>query len=257
MWPGATLQLAFAVSRAAAGRALRCAARRSTCGTATRRRLLRRRAEVPSRLSAHRRTGGARFVTIYSGAYQGHAVHIHYGEFAGYAINTDATDFVLPNPERQAECIALALGVVGLCRRTSTLSAHTPAPAKGRAGCQALRKVFASSDKTYFNNAKSLSAMRWARPGPSSLLATCRHLTTMLLSSHDQRRSARSRMRPNDTDRRRAAAAEASRIHPEQSGPRACSAVRRLRHGSATGAQGGRGAPYRARHRRGEGSSAG
>src|SRR5678816_1239058 len=28
-----------------------------------------------------------------------------YGELAGYAINTDATDFVLPNPERQAECM--------------------------------------------------------------------------------------------------------------------------------------------------------
>src|SRR5262245_8944948 len=31
-----------------------------------------------------------------------------YGELAGYAINTDATDFVLPNPERQAECIVPA-----------------------------------------------------------------------------------------------------------------------------------------------------
>ena len=28
-----------------------------------------------------------------------------YGELVGYAMNTDATDFVLPNPERQAECI--------------------------------------------------------------------------------------------------------------------------------------------------------
>ena len=31
-----------------------------------------------------------------------------YGEIVGYAINSDATDFVLPNPERQAECIELA-----------------------------------------------------------------------------------------------------------------------------------------------------
>src|SRR5881296_3320202 len=37
-----------------------------------------------------------------------------YGELAGYAINTDATDFVLPNPERQAECVELALARAGL-----------------------------------------------------------------------------------------------------------------------------------------------
>ena len=32
-----------------------------------------------------------------------------YGENIGYAINTDATDFVLPNPERQAQCMNMAL----------------------------------------------------------------------------------------------------------------------------------------------------
>ena len=32
-----------------------------------------------------------------------------YGEIIGYAINTDATDFVLPNPERQAQCMKMAL----------------------------------------------------------------------------------------------------------------------------------------------------
>ncbi len=29
-----------------------------------------------------------------------------YGEVVGYAMNTDATDFVLPNAERQAECVS-------------------------------------------------------------------------------------------------------------------------------------------------------
>ena len=28
-----------------------------------------------------------------------------YGEIAGYHVNSDATDYVLPNPERQAECV--------------------------------------------------------------------------------------------------------------------------------------------------------
>src|SRR4029079_5219680 len=37
-----------------------------------------------------------------------------YGELAGYAISTVATDFVLPTPERQAECVALALARAGL-----------------------------------------------------------------------------------------------------------------------------------------------
>ena len=32
-----------------------------------------------------------------------------YGEVAGYAMNSDATDFVLPDPDRQAQCIQLAL----------------------------------------------------------------------------------------------------------------------------------------------------
>jgi 3-oxoacyl-[acyl-carrier-protein] synthase II len=32
-----------------------------------------------------------------------------YGELAGYCVNSDATDYVLPNPERQAECVRKAL----------------------------------------------------------------------------------------------------------------------------------------------------
>src|SRR3954469_9784632 len=35
-------------------------------------------------------------------------------ELVGYAMNTDATDFVLPNPERQAQCMAAALKKAGL-----------------------------------------------------------------------------------------------------------------------------------------------
>ncbi|NCN41796.1 beta-ketoacyl-[acyl-carrier-protein] synthase family protein [bacterium] len=32
-----------------------------------------------------------------------------YGELVGYGVNTDSTDFVLPNSERQAECMRMAL----------------------------------------------------------------------------------------------------------------------------------------------------
>jgi 3-oxoacyl-[acyl-carrier-protein] synthase II len=80
-----------------------------------------------------------------------------YGELAGYAINTDATDFVLPNPERQAECVELALKRAGLApREIDIVSTHATGTGQGDAQeCQALRRVFADSDKTCFNNAKS------------------------------------------------------------------------------------------------------
>jgi 3-oxoacyl-[acyl-carrier-protein] synthase II len=80
-----------------------------------------------------------------------------YGELAGYAINTDATDFVLPNPERQAECVELALKRGGLTPRDiDIVSTHATGTGQGDVQeCEALRRVFASSDKTFFNNAKS------------------------------------------------------------------------------------------------------
>jgi 3-oxoacyl-[acyl-carrier-protein] synthase II len=80
-----------------------------------------------------------------------------YGELAGYAINTDATDFVLPNPDRQAECIALALQRAGITpREIDIVSTHATGTGQGDAQeCAALRKAFAESDKTHFNNTKS------------------------------------------------------------------------------------------------------
>src|SRR5262245_7411967 len=80
-----------------------------------------------------------------------------YGELAGYAINTDATDFVLPNPERQAQCVQLALDRAGLAPADiDIVSTHATGTGQGDAQeCQALRNVFASSDKTCFNKAKS------------------------------------------------------------------------------------------------------
>lgn len=80
-----------------------------------------------------------------------------YGELAGYAINTDATDFVLPNPERQAQCVELALKRAGLTPSDiDIVSTHATGTGQGDTQeCEALRNVFASSNKTYFNNTKS------------------------------------------------------------------------------------------------------
>lgn len=80
-----------------------------------------------------------------------------YGELAGYAMNTDATDFVLPNPERQAECVALALRRAGLTAdQIDIVSTHATGTDSGDTQeCAALRSVFGASEKTFFNNTKS------------------------------------------------------------------------------------------------------
>ncbi len=80
-----------------------------------------------------------------------------YGELVGYAINTDATDFVLPNPERQAECIRMALGRAGLePEQIDVVSTHATGTSSGDSQeCIALREVFGQSEHTHINNTKS------------------------------------------------------------------------------------------------------
>lgn len=80
-----------------------------------------------------------------------------YGELAGYAINTDATDFVLPNPERQAQCVELALRRAGLVpEQIDIVSTHATGTDSGDIQeCTALRRVFGNSTRTNFNNTKS------------------------------------------------------------------------------------------------------
>lgn len=80
-----------------------------------------------------------------------------YGELVGHAINTDATDFVLPNPERQAQCMQLALRRAGLsAEQIDIVSTHATGTTSGDAQeCAALRLVFGQSDRTQINNTKS------------------------------------------------------------------------------------------------------
>jgi 3-oxoacyl-[acyl-carrier-protein] synthase II len=80
-----------------------------------------------------------------------------YGELAGYAMNTDATDFVLPNPERQAQCVESALKRAGLvAEEIDIVSTHATGTTSGDAQeCDALRRVFGNSQRTHFNNTKS------------------------------------------------------------------------------------------------------
>lgn len=80
-----------------------------------------------------------------------------YGEIAGYHLNSDASDFVLPNPERQAECIGRALRRARLSRDDiDIVSTHATGTASGDTQeCAALRRVFEDAPRTLFNNAKS------------------------------------------------------------------------------------------------------
>ena len=80
-----------------------------------------------------------------------------YGELVGYAMNTDATDFVLPNPERQAECVNAALKRAGLSADDiDVVSTHATGTSSGdEQECKALRAVFGESSSTRINNTKS------------------------------------------------------------------------------------------------------
>jgi 3-oxoacyl-[acyl-carrier-protein] synthase II len=80
-----------------------------------------------------------------------------YGELVGYAMNTDATDFVLPNPERQAECVQKALQRAGLePEQIDIVSTHATGTSSGDAQeCAALRSVFDKCQHTRINNTKS------------------------------------------------------------------------------------------------------
>lgn len=80
-----------------------------------------------------------------------------YGEVAGYAMNSDATDFVLPDPTRQAECIRLALKRAGLnAEDIDIVSTHATGTASGDIQeCLALGEVWRNNGHTAFNNTKS------------------------------------------------------------------------------------------------------
>ncbi len=72
-------------------------------------------------------------------------------------MNSDASDFVLPNAQRQAECVGLALRRAGIPpERIDIVSTHATGTGAGDTQeCQALRQAFAGSSRTQFNNSKS------------------------------------------------------------------------------------------------------
>lgn len=79
-----------------------------------------------------------------------------YGEIAGYHVNSDATDFVLPNTERQVECMNRAIKRAGLTvEDIDIVSMHATGTSQGDIQeCKAVREVFSSSDNTLINASK-------------------------------------------------------------------------------------------------------
>ncbi len=95
-----------------------------------------------------------------------------YGEIVGYAMNSDASDFVLPNAERQAECVRKALKSAQLNpENIDIVSTHATGTGAGDAQeCAALRQVFEGCSQTRFNNTKSFIGHAMGAAGALELL---------------------------------------------------------------------------------------
>ncbi|HZZ58968.1 MAG TPA: beta-ketoacyl-[acyl-carrier-protein] synthase family protein [Opitutaceae bacterium] len=81
-----------------------------------------------------------------------------YGEIAGYCVNSDASDYVLPNPTRQAECVRRAIAHAGLRPADiHIVNTHATATPQGDIQeCEAIRAVFGEGcPDTSINNTKS------------------------------------------------------------------------------------------------------
>ncbi|MFM8285947.1 MAG: beta-ketoacyl-[acyl-carrier-protein] synthase family protein [Planctomycetaceae bacterium] len=95
-----------------------------------------------------------------------------YGEIVGYAINSDASDFVLPYSKRQAECMRLALQRAQLePHEIDILSTHATATTQGDIEeCVAVREVFGNSPRLAINNTKSFIGHAMGAAGALELL---------------------------------------------------------------------------------------
>ncbi|MFO1092609.1 MAG: beta-ketoacyl-[acyl-carrier-protein] synthase family protein [Planctomycetaceae bacterium] len=95
-----------------------------------------------------------------------------YAEIVGYAMNSDAMDFVLPVAGRQAECMQLALQRAGIDpREIDIVSSHATATEQGDIEeCQALATVFGERPSLAINNTKSFIGHAMGAAGALELL---------------------------------------------------------------------------------------
>jgi len=81
-----------------------------------------------------------------------------YAEIVGYAMNSDARDYVLPFSERQTECMQLALDRADMKPEDiDILNTHATGTKQGDIEeCKAIRELFSDTKNTYINNTKSI-----------------------------------------------------------------------------------------------------
>ena len=81
-----------------------------------------------------------------------------YAEIAGYGVNSDASDYVLPNPVRQAQCVRKSVANAGMKPSDiHIVNTHATATLLGDIQeCEAIRAVFGEGcPDTHINNTKS------------------------------------------------------------------------------------------------------
>ncbi|AMV17012.1 beta-ketoacyl-[acyl-carrier-protein] synthase family protein [Planctomyces sp. SH-PL14] len=118
-----------------------------------------------------------------------------YGEIIGYAMNSDASDFVLPLASRQAECVRMALKRAGLTPDDiDIVSSHATATEQGDIEeCKALREVFGDRPSLAINNTKSFIGHAMGAAGALELMGNVpsfgdKHAhATINLGEHDPR----------------------------------------------------------------------
>lgn len=79
-----------------------------------------------------------------------------YGEIAGYHVNSDAVDFVLPDTQRQIECMNAAMAKANItANEIDIVNLHATGTVSGDENeCAAINAVFSQSPNTYINCTK-------------------------------------------------------------------------------------------------------
>ena len=100
-------------------------------------------------------------------------------EFVGYAMNSDATDPVMPDAERQAECMTAAVQRAGIDPgRIDLVSTHATSTEAGDIQeAVAIRRVFGDYPTVYINNTKSFIGHAMGAAGALELAGNLGSLT--------------------------------------------------------------------------------
>ncbi len=94
-----------------------------------------------------------------------------YAEIIGWAMNSDASDFVLPNRTRQAECVRLALSRAGISiNDVDIVSSHATATEQGDIEEAAALKQVLGGSNAVVNNTKSFIGHAMGAAGALELL---------------------------------------------------------------------------------------